>query len=182
MTWTSTATMGQVKAQVDHHLQEVVWAIHSNVLSSHSWRLVAMSSTVNSPSLLQGKEGEWMRFLSITSLGQNEFSLNLTSQASKPFMAWVQITWGTISSHWIGLSHLCWQRRHAAGPISQSIPAGGIQEKNLLCYCTCPLEHLPPPPRSAATLLTFHKRLKMWLSQLAWDSNGKISRWSCLID
>lgn len=76
----------------------------------------------------------------------------------------------------IGPPHLCWQSMHACGPHWP----GGVQEKGLLCRCTCPLEHDSPLVRLAPSLPTFHKNLRIWLCQLAWGTNGGTSQWNQL--
>lgn len=58
---------------------------------------------------------------------------------------------------------------HAADLIDQAINAGEVQEKNLFCCDSHPLEHWEVG--SAPTLLVF---LKTWLCKLAWVSDEGI--------
>lgn len=60
------------------------------------------------------------------------------------------------------------------GPISLIILVGGNQEEGLLCYYSCPLEHLVPQ----CEVGPFHKGLKSWLPQF----NGGNTPWWGLIE
>lgn len=73
----------------------------------------------------------------------------------KPFMAWVQISWGTISL----------QRGLAVEPVSQGIPARRGHE-NFFCHGLCPLDNYVPQVKSISTLLAFQNCLKTLLCQL----------------
>lgn len=87
-----------------------------------------------------------------------------------PFMAWIQLSEELSHSSGIGPPHPCWQRGYTTDPVSQGISADGVQEKSLFCHGSCPLEHHISDVRSAPTLLTFRKGLKLaWLCRLAWD-------------
>lgn len=78
----------------------------------------------------------------------------------KPCMAWVQVMWRTISAHWDWRTPSHQQRRHSVGSISQGILDGWVQEKGLLCYGSCSLEHFTPWDEISFHPSNFHKGLK----------------------